>query len=133
MDPSTSTNTPRTSEKHATNCRQRAKPRRTNGGRTQPASWLPPPPAPQGTPPHGTNNTVTAYSDRVFTVKIKDHGIAQRYRAQPHAWVKRQVETAIHNNAATRSVKIVAAHQLKSGDIQIFTSNNSREYSAQAE
>ncbi|KAF2675593.1 hypothetical protein K458DRAFT_397810 [Lentithecium fluviatile CBS 122367] len=64
-----------------------------------------------------------AYSDRVVTVTIKDHGIAQRYRAQPHAWVKRQVETAIHNNAATRSVKIVAARQLKSGDIQIFTSN----------
>jgi hypothetical protein len=32
------------------------------------------------------------------------------------------VETAIHDNAATRSVKVVAAHQLKSGDIQIFTS-----------
>jgi len=33
------------------------------------------------------------------------------------------VETAIHDNAATRSVKVVAANQLKSGDIQIFTSS----------
>jgi hypothetical protein len=103
-----------------------------SGGRNQPASWaqiaaqahtsqLPPPPVPQGTPTHGTNNTVTAYSDRVVTIKLKDHGVAQRYRTQPAAWIKRQVETAIHNTAATRLVKIVAAHQLKSGDIQIFT------------
>ncbi|KAK8147724.1 hypothetical protein G3M48_001147 [Beauveria asiatica] len=35
---------------------------------------------------------------------------------------KQQVETSISNNAATKSVKVVAAHQLKSGDIQIFTS-----------
>jgi hypothetical protein len=34
------------------------------------------------------------------------------------------VETSIHDNAATRLVKVVAAHQLKSGDIQIFTSTN---------
>jgi hypothetical protein len=103
-----------------------------SGGRNQPASWaqiaaqahtsqLPPPPVPQGTPTHGTNNTVTAYSDRVVTIKLKDHGVAQRYRTQPAAWIKRQVETAIHNTAATRLVKIVAAHQLKSGDLQIFT------------
>jgi hypothetical protein len=32
------------------------------------------------------------------------------------------VETSIHDNAATRLVKVVAVHQLKSGDIQIFTS-----------
>jgi hypothetical protein len=33
------------------------------------------------------------------------------------------VETLIRNYVATRAVKIVAAHQLKSGDVQIFTSS----------
>jgi hypothetical protein len=105
-----------------------------SGGRPPSTSWaqiaaraqtsqLPPPPAPQNTNTHSAQNTVTAYRDRVVTVKLKDHGIAQRYRTQPATWVKNQVETAIHNNTATKSVKIVAAHQLKSGDIQIFTSS----------
>jgi hypothetical protein len=77
-----------------------------------------PPPAPPSTP----TKTVTAYKDRVVTVKLKDHGVAQRYRTQSAAWVKQQVETSIHSNTTTRSVKIIAAHQLKSGDVQIFTS-----------
>lgn len=84
---------------------------------------LPPPPAPHGTPIHGTQNTVTAYKDRVVTVKLKDHGVAQQYREKPATWVKSQVEATIRNNSTTKSVKIVAAHQLKSGDIQIFTSS----------
>lgn len=105
-----------------------------SGGKNPAPSWAqiaaqsqtsqpPPPPVPQDTRSHGRQNTVTAYKDRVVTVKLKDHGIAQRFRAQPATWVKRQVETSIHNNMATKSVKIVAAHQLKSGDVQIFTSN----------
>jgi hypothetical protein len=69
-----------------------------------------------------TQPTVTAYKDRVVTVKLKDHGIVQRYRTHPAAWTRHQVETSIHDNAATRLVKVVAAHQLKSGNIQIFTS-----------
>lgn len=69
-----------------------------------------------------TQPTVTAYKDRVVTVKLKDHGIAQRYRTNSAAWTRHQVETSIHDNAATKSVKVVAAYQLKSGDIQIFTS-----------
>ena len=55
-------------------------------------------------------------------VKLKDHGIIQRYRTHPVTWTKQRVETSIRDNAATKTVKVVAAHQLKSGDIQIFTS-----------
>jgi hypothetical protein len=104
-----------------------------SGGRNATASWaqvaaqakgspLPPPPVPQGVHTTKTQPTVTAYKDRVVTVKLKDHGIVQRYRTHPAAWTRHQVETSIHNNAATKLVKVVAAHQLKSGDIQIFTS-----------
>ncbi|KAF2186072.1 hypothetical protein K469DRAFT_437679, partial [Zopfia rhizophila CBS 207.26] len=103
-----------------------------SGGSATTASWaqiaaqakgpLPPPPAPQGTRTTKTQHPVTAYKDRVVTVKLKDHGIAQRYRTHSATWTRHQVETLIHNNPATKTVKIVAAHQLKSGDIQIFTS-----------
>jgi hypothetical protein len=101
-------------------------------GRATNASWaqiaahtngtisLPPPP--QSTPAK-TQSAVTAYKDRVVTIKLKDHGVAQRYRTHPTSWTRRQVEAAIRDNTATRTVKIVAAHQLKSGDIQVFTSN----------
>ena len=105
--------------------------RNFSGGRTANASWaqiaaqatgsIPPPPTPHDT--RKTQSTVTAYKDRVVTVKLKDNGIVQRHRSQQAAWTKRQVEKAIHNNTSTRSIKIIAAHQLKSGDIQIFTSN----------
>jgi len=70
-----------------------------------------------------TQSSVTAYRDRVVTVKLKDHGVAQRYRRQSAVWIKQQVQTAVQNNTATKAVKIIAAHQLKSGDIQIFTSS----------
>lgn len=85
-------------------------------------SPLPPPPAPQGGSATRTQPTVTAYKDRVVTVKLKDHGIAQRYRAQTPAWIKQQIQTAVHHSATTKQITVVAAHQLKSGDIQIFTS-----------
>ncbi len=83
---------------------------------------LPPPPVSLGVHTTKTQPTVIAYKDRVVTVKLKDHGIVQRYRTHLAAWTRNQVETSIHDNAATRLVKVVAAHQLKSGDIQIFTS-----------
>lgn len=88
------------------------------------AKGLPPPPpsAQHGTHATKSVTTVTAYQDRAVTVKLKDHGIAQRYRTKSAAWTKQQIQTAVHDNAATRLVKVVAAHQLKSGDIQIFTS-----------
>jgi hypothetical protein len=70
-----------------------------------------------------TQSTVTAYKDRAVAVKLKDHGIAQRYRNQPPSWTRQQVETAIRDNVQTKAIKVVAAHQLKSGDIQIFTSS----------
>ncbi|KAF5136458.1 hypothetical protein E5D57_000220 [Metarhizium anisopliae] len=104
----------------------------TTGGRSiswaQVAAQAPkgtalPPPVPQGMAASKTQSTVTAYKDRVVTVKLKDHGIAQRYRNQIPSWARQQVETAIRGNASTRAIKVVAAHQLKSGDIQIFTSS----------
>jgi precorrin-4 methylase len=69
-----------------------------------------------------TQPTVTAYKDRVVTVKLKDHGVTQRFRTLSATRIRHQVETSIRNNKATKLVKVVAAHQLKSGDIQIFTS-----------
>jgi hypothetical protein len=80
-----------------------------------------PPPASSNTSTKA-QATVTAYQDRAVTVKLKDHGIAQRFRTQSAAWIKQQVETSVHNITATKSIQIIAAHQLKSGDVQIFTS-----------
>ncbi len=36
-------------------------------------------------------------------------------------WTKQQVEASVHSSTTTRAVKVVAAHQLKSVDIQIVT------------
>ena len=106
-----------------------APPNRTNFSRDRPtASWAQVAAQAKGSPPQppptSTKNqpTVTAYKDRVVTIKLRDQGITQRYRAHSAAWTRQQVETSIRNNAATKTVKVVAAHQLKSGDIQIFTS-----------
>jgi hypothetical protein len=104
-----------------------------SGGRVAAATWAqiaaqakgapaPPPPAPQGRPNTKAYSTVTAYKDRVVIVKLKDYGIAQRYRTQPAIWIRQKVESSVRDNIATKLVKVVAAHQLKSGDIQIFTS-----------
>ncbi|KAI3054448.1 hypothetical protein CBS147353_11437 [Aspergillus niger] len=106
-----------------------------SGRRAAPATWAqiaaqakgappppPPPPVPQGTLATKAHSTVTAYKDRGVIVKLKDYGIAQRYRTQPAIWIRQKVESSIRYNVATKLVKVVAAHQLKSGDIQIFTS-----------
>jgi hypothetical protein len=102
------------------------------GGRSASASWAqvaaqakacaPPPPMPQGNTTTKTQSTVTAYKDRVVTVKLKNHVISQRYRTHSAAWIRQQVQAAMYGAAATKAIKVVAAHQLKSGDIQIFTS-----------
>ncbi|KIW36020.1 uncharacterized protein PV06_11675 [Exophiala oligosperma] len=90
------------------------------------SSTLPPPPVPVRPGSHTTKNptTVTAYRDRLVTVKLKDHGIVQRYRSHPVAWTEQQVQNSIRDNNGTRSVRLVAAHQLKSGDLQIFASTS---------
>lgn len=104
-----------------------------NGSKAVATSWaqvvaqakgsvLPPPPAQQGPHISKTSATVTAYKDRVVIVKLKDHGIAQRYRNHSAAWARQQIQTIIRDHTATRLIKVVAAHQLKSGDIQIFAS-----------
>ena len=82
----------------------------------------PPPPVEQGAFAPKSQTTVTPYKDRVVTVKLNDPGISQRYRTHSAAWARQQVEASIQNNANTKSVKVVAAHQLKSGDIKVFTS-----------
>ena len=68
----------------------------STGGRIANVSWAqiaaqakgsaPPPPMPQGMTAAKTESTVTAYKDRVVTVKLKDHGISQRYRAHSATW-----------------------------------------------
>ena len=101
------------------------------GGRAAAVTWAqvaakgppPLPPVPQNTHTTKAQSTVTTYKDRAITVKLKDHGIAQRFRNLSAARIRHQVETAIHDNTETRLVKIVAAHQLKSGDVQIYTSS----------
>jgi hypothetical protein len=60
---------------------------------------------------------------RPVTVKLKDHGIAQRFRKLSATRIRHQVQTSIHDNTVTKIVKVVTAHQLKSGDIQTFTSS----------
>ncbi|KAG9230436.1 hypothetical protein BJ875DRAFT_499137 [Amylocarpus encephaloides] len=82
-----------------------------------------PPPVPQGTRTTKAQSIVTEYKDRAVTVKLKDHGIAQKLRTLSAVRLRQQVETSIRDNAATKLVKIVAVHQLKSGDIQIFTTS----------
>jgi hypothetical protein len=102
-----------------------------SGGRPAAVSWaqvaaqgtgppLPPPSVPQATK---AQSTVTAYKDRAITIKLKDHGVVQRFRTLSATRIRHQVEATIRDNTATKLVKVVAAHQLKSGDIQIFTSS----------
>jgi hypothetical protein len=80
-----------------------------------------PPPSPP--PPSGRTQTmITSYKDRAVTIKLKDQSIIQQYRAQPTSRLRQDIETSIQGHRATNAVKIVAAHQLKSGDLQIFTS-----------
>ena len=55
-------------------------------------------------------------------VKLKDPGIIQRFRIHSSLWAKERVTAAIRSNEGTKFIKVVAAHQLKSGDIQAFTS-----------
>ncbi len=82
----------------------------------------PPEPAQHGTHATKTSGTVTAYKDRVVTVRLKDRNIAQRYRNGSPAWTRQQIQNSIREKTITRTIKVVAAHQLKSGDIQIYTS-----------
>ncbi|KAF3484323.1 uncharacterized protein GIQ15_03647 [Arthroderma uncinatum] len=108
-----------------------APPSATNltGGRAATATWAQVaaqargPPVSQGTCATKSQPAVTAYKDRAVTVRLKDHGITQRFRTLSTTKIKQQVDTSIQNHANSRSVTVVAAHQLKSGDIQIFTSS----------
>ena len=83
---------------------------------------LPPAPLQHGTSTSKTPAMITAYKDRVVTVKLKEGSMVQRYRNHPVTWTRQQVQTSIRENGPTKSIKVVAAYQLKSGDIQIYTS-----------
>lgn len=83
-----------------------------SGGRATAASWAqiagqakgsptPPPPVSQSMRATKAQSTVTAYKDRVITVKLKDHGIAQRFWTLSTTRIRHQVETSIRDNAAT--------------------------------
>ena len=86
-------------------------------------STLPPPlPIQHGTHSSKTPAPITAYKDRVVTVRLKDRSVVQRYQNHPISWTRQQVQTAIQENNNTKSIKVVAAYQLKSGDIQIYAS-----------
>jgi hypothetical protein len=47
-----------------------------------------PPPTQHGADTFRTSPAVTTYTDRAVTVKLKDHGIAQRHRTHSAAWTK---------------------------------------------
>ncbi|KAF3492133.1 uncharacterized protein GIQ15_01650 [Arthroderma uncinatum] len=108
-----------------------APPNATNpsGGRTTTGTWAQVaaqargPPVSQSTCTTKPQPAVTAYKDRAVIVRLKDQGIIQRFRTLSATKIKQQVDTSIQNHAKSRSVTVVAAHQLKSGDIQIFTSS----------
>ncbi|KAM3518999.1 hypothetical protein MY4038_009915 [Beauveria bassiana] len=80
-----------------------------------------PPPVSEGTSAMKNQPMVTTYKDRTVTFKLKDNGIIQRHRRRPSSWTKQQVESAVRANATTKSITVVAAHLLKSGDVQIVT------------
>jgi hypothetical protein len=82
----------------------------------------PPEPVQHGTHATKTSIMVTAYKDRVVTVRLKDRNLARRYRNNSPTWARQQIQNSIRGKALTKSIKVVAAHQLKSGDIQIYTS-----------
>jgi hypothetical protein len=90
------------------------------GRRTGAGSWaqvaaqakgvpLPPPPTLGTTSSTRASSAVTAYKDRVVTVKLKDSGITERYRTHSATWGRQQVIASIQNNAGTKLVKVVAA------------------------
>ena len=86
------------------------------------AAVPPPPPTPQNTQATNNQSTVTAYKDRMVIIKLKDPDIIQRFRIHSSLWAKERVTAAIRSNEGTQFISVVAAHQLKSGDIQAFTS-----------
>src|SRR6201996_1329517 len=59
------------------------------------STLLPPVPIQHGTSSSKTPATITAYKDRVVTVKLKDASMNQRYRNHPVAWTRQQVQTSI--------------------------------------
>ncbi|KAK8140751.1 hypothetical protein G3M48_002210, partial [Beauveria asiatica] len=79
-----------------------------------------PPPVSHDATTKKNQTTVTAYKDRTVTVKLKDNGIIQRHRTRPASWTKQQVEAAVRTSSVTASIKVVTAHQFKSGDIQVI-------------
>jgi hypothetical protein len=95
------------------------------------ASWaqvaaLAGPPPGHITPPHtvlSSNNssTLTAYKGREVIVKLLDHGLAQRFRQLSPSQLKNKVNNILRETPRVKDIQIVAAHQLKSGDVTVIT------------
>ena len=84
------------------------------------------PPPGHVTPPHtilspSTSSTLTAYKGREVIVKLLDHGIAQHFRQLSPTQLKNKVNRILQEDPKVKNVKIVAAHQLKSGDVTVIT------------
>lgn len=98
---------------------------------TRVASWAQvaaaagPPPG-HVTPPNtvlspSTSSTLTAYKGREVIVKLLDHGLAQHFRQLSPTQLKNKVNSILQENPKVKNIKIVAAHQLKSGDVTVIT------------
>ncbi|KAK5215374.1 hypothetical protein LTR72_011578, partial [Exophiala xenobiotica] len=84
------------------------------------------PPPGHVTPPHtilslSTSSTLTAYKGREVIVKLLDHGLAQHLRQLSPTQLKNKVNSILQEDPKVKNVKIVAAHQLKSGDVTVIT------------
>ena len=84
------------------------------------------PPPGHVTPPHtilspSTSSTLTAYKGREVIVKLLDHGLAQHFRQLSPTQLKNKVNSILQEDPKVKNIKIVAAHQLKSGDVTVIT------------
>ncbi|MCJ1472222.1 hypothetical protein MMC13_000869 [Lambiella insularis] len=78
------------------------------------------------TPPHtvlssSNPSTLTAYKGREVVVKLLDLGLAQRFRQLSPSQLKTKVNNILQETFMVKDIKIVAAHQLKSGDVTVIT------------
>jgi hypothetical protein len=101
------------------------------GATSQVASWAQiaaatgPPPGqvtpPSTVPSSGNSSTLTAYKGREVIVKLLDHGLAQRLRQLSPAQLKNKVNNILQETPNVKDIKVLGAHQLKSGDVTVIT------------
>ena len=54
-------------------------------------------------------------------MKLLDHGLAQHFRQLSPTQLKNKVNGVLQEDPKVRNIKVVAAHQLKSGDVTVIT------------